>query len=189
MRTHNLSLLVCSLIMILVSLACTINIGGPKYPSPSIPISTEVVGELQSTLAAAVTAGVSSGQVTLKINESQLTSFLSYKLQAQSNPILSNIQVYLQDGQIKLYGTAKQGYFEATAGIILTAGVDDQGQLLIDLTTADFGPLPVPAGLLDVTTTAIKEAYTSALGPIATGFRLDSIKIESGTMTVVGRIK
>jgi uncharacterized protein YpmS len=189
MRTHNLSLLVCSLIMILVSLACTINIGGPKYPSPSIPISTEVVGELQSTLAAAVTAGVSSGQVTLKINESQLTSFLSYKLQAQSNPILSNIQVYLQDGQIKLYGTAKQGYFEATAGIILTAGVDDQGQLLIDLTTADFGPLPVPAGLLDVTTTAIKEAYTSAIGPVATGFRLDSIKIESGTMTVVGRIK
>jgi hypothetical protein len=189
MRTQKISLLVCSLTLIIASLACTINIGGPKYPSPSIPISTEVVGELQSTLAAAVTAGVSSGQVTLKINESQLTSFLSYKLQAQSNPILSNIQVYLQDGQIKLYGTANEGYFEATAGIILTAGVDDQGQLLIDLTTADFGPLPIPAGLLDVITTAIKEAYTSALGPVATGFRLDSIKIESGTMTVVGRIK
>jgi hypothetical protein len=189
MRTQKISLLVCSLTLIIASLACTINIGGPKYPSPSIPISTEVVGELQSTLAAAVTAGVSSGQVTLKMNESQLTSFLSYKLQAQSNPILSNIQVYLQDGQIKLYGTANEGYFEATAGIILTAGVDDQGQLLIDLTTADFGPLPIPAGLLDVITTAIKEAYTSALGPVATGFRLDSIRIESGTMTVVGRIK
>jgi hypothetical protein len=66
--------------------------------------------------------------------------------------------------------------------------VDDQGQLQIDLSSANFGPLPVPAGFLDVITTAIKEAYTSALGPVATGFRLDSIKIANGKMTIIGQI-
>jgi hypothetical protein len=66
--------------------------------------------------------------------------------------------------------------------------VDDRGQLQIDLSSANFGPLPVPAGFLDVITTAIKEAYTSALGPVATGFRLDSINIANGKMTIIGQI-
>jgi hypothetical protein len=169
-------------------LACTVNIGGPAYPTPAIPISTEAVGELRSTLEAAVSAVSTSGQITLNITETQLTSYLTSQLQTQTQPILSNLQVYLQEGQIQLYGTAHEGYFEATAGFILTAGVDDRGQLQIDLSSANFGPLPVPAGFLDVITTAIKEAYTSALGPVATGFRLDSINIANGKMTIIGQI-
>jgi hypothetical protein len=178
---------ICALIT--ASLACTINVGGPAYPTPAIPVSTEAVGQLKATLEAAVTAGADSGQVTLVMTETQLTSYLAYKLQSQSQPIITNPQVYLQDGQIRLYGTARQGYFEATASVVLSAGIDEQGQLKIDLTYADFGPLPVPSGLLGVVTSMIKEAYTGALGPIATGFRLNSIDISDGTMTITGQIK
>jgi hypothetical protein len=152
-------------------------------------VSTEAVGELQSTLESAVAAGADSGQVTLVITESQLTSYLAYRLQAQTKPIITNPQVYLRDSQIRLYGTVTQGYFEATAGAILTAGIDEEGQLKIGLTSADFGPLPVPSGLLDAITAAIKEAYTGALGPVATGFRLESITVTNGTMTIIGRMK
>ncbi len=176
-------------ILLLSILACTVNVGGPAYPTPAIPISTEAMGQLNATMEAAVSAGAGSGQVTLVINEEQLTSYLAYQLQSQTQPIITNPQVYLQDGQIRLYGTARQGYFEATASIILTAGIDQQGQLKIDLTSADFGPLPVPNGLLDVITGMVKEAYTGALGPVATGFRLTSIEIGNGTMTIVGQIK
>jgi len=185
-RKNSLMAGICTLILGI--LACTVNIGGPTYPTQAIPVSTEAVGELQSTLEAAVSAVPSSGQITLTLTESQLSSYLADLLQAQGQPILTNLQVYLQQGQIQLYGTAHQGYLEATAGAILTAGVDDQGQLKIDLTSANFGPFPVPAGFLDVITTAIKEAYTSALGPVATGFRLDSINIANGKMTIIGRI-
>ena len=188
MVNHKKSLIVGICALTLAILACTVNIGGPAYPTAAIAISTEAVGELQSTLEAAVSAVPPSGQITLNITESQLTSYLAYQLQAQSQPILSNLQVYLQEGQIQLYGTAHEGYFEATAGAVLTAGVDDQGQLKIDLTSANFGPLPVPAGFLEVITTAIKEAYTSALGPVASGFRLDSINVADGKMTIIGRI-
>jgi len=189
MINQKFSFLVGVCALTLGILACTMKIVGPAYPTPAIPISTEAVGELQSTLEAAVSAESSSGQVTLVITESQLTSYLTYWLQAQSQPILTNLQVYLQSGQIHLYGTAMEGYFEATIGVVLSAGVDSQGQLKIDLTSADFGPVPVPSGFLDVITTSIKEAYTSALGPVATGFRLDSITISDGIMTIVGRMK
>jgi hypothetical protein len=57
------------------------------------------------------------------------------------------------------------------------------------LTSGDFGPLLVPAGLNDAVTAAIQEAFTGAIGPAAIGFRLDKITVADGKMTIVGRTK
>ena len=170
-------------------LACAINIGGPAYPTPAIPISTEAVGELQSSLETAVTAGSVSGMITLAFSEPQITSYLYYKLLSQTQPLIKNPQVYLREGQLQVYGTATEGNLEATVRIILNAGVDDQGQLSIGLASADFGPLPIPDGLKEIITATIKEAFTGALGPVATGIRLQGVTISDGTMTIVGQIK
>lgn len=189
MNTSKIPLLVGALVLSLAILACTMNIGGPDYPTPAIPVSTEAVGELQTSMESAVAAGAASGQITLTITEEQLTSFLYYRLQSQSQPLITNPQIYLRDGQIQLYGTAHKGYFVATAGIILSAGVDDRRQLKIELTSVDFGPLPVPDGLKEIIAATIREAYTGALGPVATGLRLQSVVIADGTMTIVGQTK
>ncbi len=174
--------IVCSI------LACTINIGGPAYPTQSIPISTEAIGQLNQSIQTAVAAGVNSGEITLVITEPELTSYLDYELSTQPDPIITHPQAYLRSGQIQIYGAAQKGYFVATVSIVVTAGVDDQGKLTIELTSADFGPLPVPNDLKGIVTAAVQEAYTGALGPIATGFRLELITVADGTMTVVGKI-
>jgi hypothetical protein len=189
MNIRKIPLLTGLSILLLAVLACTINIGGPVYPDQRIPVSTDAVGELQSAMQTAVAAGAESGQVTLVISEPQLTSYLAAKLQTQAQPLFTNPQVYLRDGQILIYGTAQQGYFQATIEIIVTAGVDAQGQLKIELTSADFGPLTVPAGLKEAITAAIQEAYTGVIGPAAIGFRLESIAVAGGIMTIVGRTK
>jgi hypothetical protein len=178
-----------ALTLMLATLACIINIGGPTYPTPAIPVSTEAVESLNQAIKTAVAAGVDSGVVMLVITETQLTSYLAFKLQTQNSPFISNPQAYLRDGQIQIYGTATQGYFQVTANFILTAGVDEQGQMKIELTSADFGPLPVPDGLKEAATAIIKEVYTGSLGPIATGFRLESITIADGAMVIVGQTK
>jgi len=178
-----------ALALMLATLACIINIGGPAYPTPAIPVSTEAVDSLNQAIQTAVAAGVDSGMVTLVITETQLTSYLAFKLQTQNSLFISNPQAYLRDGQIQIYGTVTQGYFQVTANFILTAGVDEQGQMKIELTSADFGPLPVPDGLKEAATAIINEAYTGSLGPIATGFRLESITIADGAMVIVGRTK
>ena len=189
MNTRKISLLVGAFVLVLAIIACTINIGGPTYPTPAIPVSTEAVGELQSALQTAVAAGAESGQITLVFTEPQLTSYLAYKLQSQTQFQITNPQVYLQNGQLQVYGTASQGYFQVTASIVLTAGVDAQGQLKIELASVNFGPLPVPDGLKELVTATIQEAYMGALGPVATGFRLQSVTIADGTMTIVGQTK
>lgn len=193
MNARKLSLIVGFSVLVLGVIACTINVGGPAYPDQHIPVSTEAVGDFQSAMQTAAAAGVESGDVTLVITEAQLTSFLVYRLQTQSQtkiqPLFTDPQVFLRNGEIQIYGTARQGYLEATIAIVVTAGVDEQGQLKIILTSADFGPLPVPTGLKDAITASIQEAYTGAIGPAAIGFRLESITVTDGTMTIVGRTK
>jgi len=189
MNGRRLSLFMVLYIFSLAILACTINIGGPLFPDQRIPVSTEAVGNLQTALQTAVADGEVSGQVTLVISETQLTSFLAIKLQTQTQPIFTDPQVYLQDGHVRIYGIAQQGYLQANIEIVLTAGVDEQGQLKIELTSADFGPLPLPASLKDAATATIQEALTGAIGPAALGFRLESITIADGKMTIIGRTK
>jgi hypothetical protein len=187
MKNRKFTLLIGLFVLILAVLACTINIGGPDYPERRIPVSTDLVGELRSSIQTSVAVGVESGQVTLVITESQLTSYMAASLQTQS--LFTDPQVYLQDGQIQIYGLARQGYLRANIEIVVTAGVDSQGQLKIEFSSADFGPLPVPAGLKDAISATLQEAYTGSFGPAAVGFRLEDIAIANGTMTIVGRTK
>ena len=71
MKPRQISLRLGVFALALAVLACKMNIGGPSYPAPAIPISTEAVGELQSSLEIAVAAGTVSGQVTLTFSEPQ----------------------------------------------------------------------------------------------------------------------
>jgi hypothetical protein len=176
-------------VLILSALACTINVGGPDYPDTPIPVSTEAIEQMKQSIQEALATGAASGQVSFVINEIQLTSYLAFKLQEQPEPFITDPQVYLRDGQIQIYGTAQKGYFLATARIIFTAYADADGKLAIELSEADFGPLPVPDGLKEAATAIVSEAYTGALGPVATGFRIEAIVISDGMMAITGRVK
>jgi hypothetical protein len=40
-----------------------------------------------------------------------------------------------------------------------------------------------------VITSLVTEAYTGSLGPVATGFQLESVVIAEGAMMIIGRAK
>jgi hypothetical protein len=71
----------------------------------------------------------------------------------------------------------------------MNVGVDVAGQPRLEIASADFGPFPAPQGLNNAISALIAEAYTGSLGPVATGFRLESISIADGVMTLTGRVK
>jgi len=176
-------------LVLLISMACMINVGGPDYPYNPIPVSTDELLNLNEQIQEAVIAGGQSGQVTLFITESQLTSFLASKLDSQKNPFITQPQAYLQDGKIQIYGTVIKGYLKATVSIIMTASIGPDQKLLLELSSADFGPLPVPDSLKEIITSLVTEAYTGSLGTLATGFNLESIVIANSAMMIVGKIK
>lgn len=184
------------LILVLTSLACTINVGGPDYSSlPPIPVSGEAAQSIQDEIQRAIQAAADTGVITVNLTEPQVTSLLATRLQNDPNlqrdgkPLITNPQVYLRDGQMQIYGKTQQGPFAANIGIIINMGVDANGQPQIDVVSADFGPFPAPEGLKDAITAMVREAYTGSLGPIATGLRIEAISIANGIMTVTGRIR
>jgi hypothetical protein len=186
MKNIQIILVICALTA--ASLACTMNIGGPATPDRTIAVSTEAVGNLETQVQQALQSS-QDGQVTFVITEEQLTSLLAEKLQSNPDALITDPQVYLSDGTIQIFGKAKKGMFEATIGIVLTVSVDANGQPAIEITSADFGPIPVPDSLKESITALVQEAYTGSLGPAATGFRLEAVLIQNGTMALTGRIK
>jgi hypothetical protein len=185
------------LILVLTSLACMINVGGPDYSSlPTIPVSAEAAASIQDEIRRAVEAAAQTGVITVNLTEPQITSYLAARLQtdpslqqSDNKPLITEPQVYLRDGQMQIYGKTQQGMFSANIGIIVNMGVDANGQPQINVVSADFGPFPAPEGLKDAITAMVREAYTGSLGPVATGLRIESIAIANGVMTVTGRVR
>ncbi|MFZ5880569.1 MAG: hypothetical protein ACOY0R_14475 [Chloroflexota bacterium] len=177
------------LILALASLACTVFIGGPDYPAEVIPVSTEAAQSIQEQVRLALEAGALTGVATFQISESQLTSYLTYKLEAQSEPFMTEPKIFLRDGQMQIFGKVQRGMFAANVAVILGVVLDEAGTPSLQVLSADFGPFDAPEGLNEAISKLINEAYTGSLGPVATGFRLESISIADGLMTVSGRIK
>lgn len=183
-------------VLVLASLACTVSVGGPDYSDrPAIPVSTEAAKSLEDEIRRAFETGAVSGEVTIQITEAQITSILTQRLQSDPNlqqdkkPLITDPQVYLRDGQMQVFGKTQQGIFTASIGIVIAVGVDENGKPKIEIVSADFGPLPVPEGLTSAISAMIEEAYTGAVGPVATGLRIQTITIADGVMTVTGRIR
>lgn len=196
MKQKKYALPIFLLTILLTSLACTIFVGGPDYSNLApIPVSTEAAESLKQEMKQAFENGAQTGVVTLNITEPQITSVLAFRLlsdpnmQTDKKPIISDPQVYLRDGQMKIYGKSQQGMFAANIGVIVNMGVDELGKPKIEIASADFGPFPVPGGIKEALTAMIDEAYTGAIGPAATGLRIETITIADGIMTITGRIK
>jgi len=198
MKKNKYALPLFLITLLLTSLACTIFVGGPDYSDlPVIPVSPEAAQSLKDEMQRAFEAGATTGVVTLNITEPQITSYLAYRMQSDptlqqsdtKKPLITDPQVYLRDGQMKIYGKSQQGMFAANIGIIINVGIDETGQPKIEIASADFGPFPAPDGLKEALTAMIREAYTGAIGPVATGLRIETITIANGIMTISGRIK
>lgn len=188
MKTYSLTFFFLALI--LASLACSIFIGGPEYPAQSVPISADEVQNMNAQIEEAFAAGAETGSVTIQITESQLTSLIALKLQNQTKPPFTEPQILLRNNQLQLFGKFISGSFVANMLITANVGVDEaSGQPKIEISSADFGPLPAPEGMNTAINAMIAEAFTGTLGPVAIGFRLESINIADGVMTMTGRIK
>jgi len=196
MRLKKYALPIFLFTLLLTSLACTVFVGGPDYSSlPAIPISAEAIQSMQDEVKRAFEEGALTGTITLNFTEEQITSYIAARLQndatlqQDNRPLITDPQVYLRDGQMQIYGKTKQGIFTANIGIIVSVGVDENGQPKIDIVSADFGPLPAPKGLTGAIAAMVREAYTGTLGPVATGLRVETITIANGIMTISGRIR
>jgi hypothetical protein len=175
------------LALALASLACQVNVGGPKIPEKAaVTVSAEEVQNLENSIKTNLETSTQGEPVTISVTQEQMTYYLQQKIGETPASFLQNPQVILRNGQIEVYGQAVSGSFSGNVMIVLHAIIDANGAPAIELVTADFGPLPVPPGMMDGFSAMLNEALTGTMGTTASGFKLESITIEDGVMTITG---
>jgi hypothetical protein len=182
-------LLIALLALAIAGLACQIEVGGPDAPGAPIPTLEGAQVQLSTTWNQALEAALTTGQVYVILDESQLTTFLAAKMAESEEPALLAPQVYLQHDTLQIFGIFDQGPFLANALLIVKPSIDAEGQISFELTQADIGPLPIPGALKDTISAILTEAFTGTIGSLATGIRITSIAIADGEMAIVGELR
>ena len=95
----------------------------------------------------------------------------------------------LRDGEILVYGKVESGVFYANICVTTRVSIDGNGQPKFEIVQTNLGPIPAPQRVNDAASSFVREILTGSIGPVATGFRLESISIANGVMEVSGRIK
>ncbi len=173
----------------LASLSCQIDIGGPSRPGEFISADPSLATEVTDEWSRSISEAVSSGQVMVIFTEAQITGFVIQRMTDHPTPLLEQPQIYLQEGQIQVYGILERGIFKATTLIRVEPMIDEDGQLSLKIAEASVGPIPAPDLLLESISAVITEALTGSVGTLATGIRITSLAISNGEMSIVGEIR
>jgi len=170
-------------------MACSIFVGGPAAPDPPVVAPPDAFQTLQSQVEAAVLNSLTDGILRLSITQEQLTAFLVSKLSDQPEPVIADPQVVLRNGEMIIHGRARSWIFEANMAVATVFLIDEDGQPRIVISHAELGPMPMPTALRDAIAATLNEALTGAVGPVALGFRLESIDVADGNLTLTGRLR
>jgi hypothetical protein len=132
---------------------------------------------------------LASGNFSVTITEGQLTEFVNRKNAENPDSPISNIQVFLRDGQIQLYSAAENDSGSATLQITASVSVTAEGQLQAEIISAQLGPFPVPEAMLEGFSSTINEALTGQGAQGSEKLQIETILITDGYMTISGKIK
>jgi uncharacterized protein YpmS len=176
-------------VIALSSLACNFGFGRQETPEEMIPVTTEAVENLQEAAEEAVEDAFQSGEIEIVITEAQLTSLLAFELEKRAGDQLSNLQVFLRDGQIQLFGDVDTQGISAQVKVFVAVSVDPVGRPVLEVVSSSIGPFPVPGELISEVEVVMNRAFQERVESMAPNMHVESIVIEDGTMTIIGRSK
>lgn len=177
MKKIKTLMVVC--LLALSVLACQVT-AGPKPPR-SVTISNEQAQALAKALQNPEIN--SAGVITIRITESQLTSYLIFNMGKEVSEFLSNPVVLFEPNQVHLYGTLKGDVFPVDGRIIAEITLVNKLPQ-ISIVSADFGILPVPAAVLSSLAEQINKAINREMTQSPQSYQVQSIVLTTGLATL-----
>ncbi len=174
--------LILPLLIILVGTACNLS-SGPKPPRsvPTLPPQDQRIDQMVQTIQ----PDPNTGELTIAITEAQLTTYIIENLQKEYRAILSNPVVIFQPDQVELYGTIKSDSISADGKIVMSVSIDPNGEPVVKILDANFGPFPIPSDLLNNLSNSVGQAIMDSMKDNQSDYRLESITFTTGVATIV----
>jgi len=176
-------------ILWVATLACNLPQQDEATVLETIPVTTEAVDSLKSDIQKALEDIQSSGQATLVVDETELTSLVAFELQSLETPFMQDPQVHLRDGQIVVLGNVQQGDTTAPMEMAFTVTPDAEGKPDYQIESAKIGPLPLPESVIAQFSQELDDVFASTIDSRMGNLYIDSILIADGLMTIQGHTR
>lgn len=176
-------------VLVLSSLACNLSFGRNAAPGPLNPLVSEDVESSVEASEDPFQEGEPGEIIKLEVSETQLTDLLSVELATLVGDQITNLQVYLRDGQIQIFGDLNSQGISAPVEVIIEVSVDPAGRPNLEVISSSIGPFPVPGDLVSEVELLMNDAFQEKIQSMAPNLHIENIVIENGKMTIRGKAK
>ncbi|MBM3125592.1 MAG: hypothetical protein FJZ87_11080 [Chloroflexi bacterium] len=158
--------------------------GAPARPGAEILPFEGAGAEARAKLQGALPQPGSLASVTL--DEQQVTSWLDLSLKESPDLPLSEVQVYLRDGRIQIWGMVN-GMTNSTSALIAgTLTLDLNGMPGVELESIQIGNQTVPDILLTQGEAWLNQLISQKINEQVPGLEIMNINISNGLITISG---
>jgi tetratricopeptide (TPR) repeat protein len=158
--------------------------GAPERPGEPIIPSDSAGTQAKTTLENALPQPGSLSTATL--TEEQITSWLAMEMRNSPDLPLSDVQVYLRDGTIQIWGLAVGSADSTSALVIGKINVDTNGNPSFELESLQIGQQVIPNILLSQAEAWLNQLLAEEINIQMPGLQIMNINISSGLITISG---
>jgi uncharacterized protein YpmS len=175
------------IVLALAALACNLPSKNSATSPTAVPYSPEEAQQFEENLQATLTSQQPGDEVTITIEEGQLSSYLAAQLAGQTDQVITNPRVHLTNGRMEVTVTVKlsEGMSLDAIGVVVPS-VESDGQPRLKVESVTLGSLPVPDTLINQFQDMVDSMLANYLGSSGTSITITKIEISEGKMMVSG---
>ncbi len=158
--------------------------GAPERPGAEIIPSDETALEVKATLENSMPAPGSLSSISL--TERELTSWLALEMKNNPDLPLSNVQVYVRNGKIQIWGVVT-GSVDSTAALMVgNLMIGSNKNPIIEIESMQIGAQAIPDALVSQMESWINQLLLENIEKQAPGLELMNVNVSSGMVTISG---
>jgi hypothetical protein len=179
-------ILACA-VLVLAAMACMLSATGPLPPGPTLApdeASDDTACGVERKLREAGALASRGSPATLSLTQAEVTAWLArraeeYAAHAREPLPLAHLQVYFDAGAAHFYAEHRAGAIVSRVLVTVTPAVTAGGQLDVDISAAQYGPVPLDAAL-----SFANGVVDDALAALGERYRVHALSLDGGTLTV-----
>lgn len=158
--------------------------GAPERPGNEIMVSEQAGIQAKTIIQNALPQPGSLSSIT--ITEQQATSWLAMELSNTSDLPLSDVQVFLRNGQVQIWGMINGSENSTAALIVGEISIDNNKLPFFEIKSMQVGTQTIPNFLLGQMQTWINELLVESINEKVPGLALMNVNVVNGLITVSG---
>lgn len=158
--------------------------GAPERPGDSITVSDQAGLEAKTMVENSVPQPGILTSIT--ITEQQITSWLAMEMKNNPDLPLNDVQVYLRDGSIQLWGMVNKGDNSTSALVTGEIRIDENKKPYFNIESVQVGQQVIPDLLVSQMESWINQLMLENIEKQLPGLQLMNVKVTSGLITISG---